>query len=263
MWPHHPVASIFRDMTAEEYAELKDDIREHGIRTPVVLWRGQIVDGRHRGRACEELAVACPSRTIDCEERELPALVWSLNAQRRQDTPGQRAMAAARMATFKNGRPPKTSPPGEVPYPLDTNTRAEVAALAGVGTTTIDRAVRVLRSGDEEVIAKVESAEITINAADAIVRERKAPARVKRDSEVIDVVSPGVRALPKVNITKVRTNALYAIDTQAGILDHYADAPFPDGETCNEWSDLIAKAITRLRKLQRAITSAAGTRPAA
>ena len=48
---------LLPDLTPEEFASLKADIREHGLRVPVVVdaASGEIVDGHHRQRAVEEL----------------------------------------------------------------------------------------------------------------------------------------------------------------------------------------------------------------
>ena len=35
-------------MSDEEFDALRDDIEQHGQRDAIVLWDGQILDGRHR-----------------------------------------------------------------------------------------------------------------------------------------------------------------------------------------------------------------------
>src|SRR5688500_5493669 len=56
----HPVASLFPDLTQADFTALVDDIRHHGVRLPILVHEGRILDGRHRYRACQQLGVPCP-----------------------------------------------------------------------------------------------------------------------------------------------------------------------------------------------------------
>ena len=53
----HPLAHLSRDRTAEEQAELVEDIRIHGQLVLILRWQGQVIDGRHRLAACLEAGV--------------------------------------------------------------------------------------------------------------------------------------------------------------------------------------------------------------
>jgi hypothetical protein len=64
-------------------------------------------------------------------------------------TERQWAMVAARLADMRQGRPSEESPNGG-------SKQADVASLLGVGKRTVERARRVLASGDEELISKVD-----------------------------------------------------------------------------------------------------------
>jgi ParB-like chromosome segregation protein Spo0J len=50
---------LFPELSAADYAALKEDIRLHGVKVPILVHGGQILDGRHRYRACRELGVRC------------------------------------------------------------------------------------------------------------------------------------------------------------------------------------------------------------
>lgn len=76
----HSIAKLFPEMTKEEYRALVEDIRENGVRLPVIIHEGKILDGRHRWQACEELGIQCPTKTWS----GAPWLVaQSLNLRRR------------------------------------------------------------------------------------------------------------------------------------------------------------------------------------
>jgi hypothetical protein len=57
----HPVATLFPDLSARDYAALREDIRQHGVKVPILVHGGEILDGRHRYRACRELGQRCPA----------------------------------------------------------------------------------------------------------------------------------------------------------------------------------------------------------
>src|SRR5262245_13792587 len=47
----HPIADLVPYMTPDQYGALLDDIREHGLRIPIVMYEGMVLDGRHRALA--------------------------------------------------------------------------------------------------------------------------------------------------------------------------------------------------------------------
>lgn len=54
----HPAASSVPTLAGRPYETLKADIRRHGQKHSIALWQGQILDGRARLRACEELGLS-------------------------------------------------------------------------------------------------------------------------------------------------------------------------------------------------------------
>jgi len=55
----HPVALLFPELPPADYEALKEDIRRNGVKVPILVHGGQILDGRHRYRACRELGIRC------------------------------------------------------------------------------------------------------------------------------------------------------------------------------------------------------------
>lgn len=87
----HDVANIFPLMSAEGFAALVGDIKQHGQRVPICTHDGQIVDGRNRYKACLQLGVEPRFQEWD-GEGSLVAYVVSLNKQRRHLTSSQLAV---------------------------------------------------------------------------------------------------------------------------------------------------------------------------
>ena len=59
----HPLSAIFPALPDDELKALAADIKAHGLRSQIVLYKGEVLDGWHRYRACEMVGVK--PRTID------------------------------------------------------------------------------------------------------------------------------------------------------------------------------------------------------
>jgi hypothetical protein len=98
----HPFAALMPPMSAAQYAALEHDVERNGQRSTITLLDGQILDGRNRARALVTL-------NRDAVVADLPAsvdpiaYVLSNNVARRQLTPSQSAMIAARLVTTRQG----------------------------------------------------------------------------------------------------------------------------------------------------------------
>ena len=79
----HPIAELFPRMPDGEFEALKEDIRHHGVRQPVLVHQGQIIDGRHRWEAAQNLDIECPTVEWDGQGSVIDAVV-SLNLKRGQ-----------------------------------------------------------------------------------------------------------------------------------------------------------------------------------
>ena len=104
----HPVAECFPPLTATEYADLLADIKEHGVRVPIVVADGLIVDGVHRHRAAGETGRPCPTEPLP-EGQDAGQAADALNLARRHLDESQRAMTARRRSRKKPGQPKKNS----------------------------------------------------------------------------------------------------------------------------------------------------------
>jgi hypothetical protein len=88
-YPLNHVTADYADFTKEELDALRRSVREHGLLVPIVIWRDQIVDGRHRAEVCREEGRPLYYRDIteECStEEEMRAYVAALNQHRRART---------------------------------------------------------------------------------------------------------------------------------------------------------------------------------
>jgi len=90
--PLHPACKLFPALGREELQELADDIAENGLRNPVVMLNGKLLDGRNRWEACKIAKVEPHFTEFDGDD----PIGWviSQNLVRRHLTASQRAVVA-------------------------------------------------------------------------------------------------------------------------------------------------------------------------
>src|SRR5215831_9913505 len=150
----HPLADIFPLVEGTEFDELVDDIREHGLYEPIVVFEDKILDGRNRYRACLEARVE-PTFTVYGGDDPI-AYVISLNLRRRHLNESQRAVVAAKLATLKDGQ--RADLVEGLPI-------GRGSALLNVGERSVARAREVQEHGAPELIHAVEQGAVSVSAA--------------------------------------------------------------------------------------------------
>src|SRR5262245_33949343 len=89
----HPLANMFPMIEGAEFANLKADIAANGIHQPIVLYQGQILDGRNRYKAAKEVGRKLGPENFKTFEGDLAAaeaFVISTNVHRRHLTNAQK-----------------------------------------------------------------------------------------------------------------------------------------------------------------------------
>jgi hypothetical protein len=168
----HAAAELFPLLQGEQFTELVNDIREHGLREPIVFTPdGQLLDGRNRYRACKKIRDEEPTRRT--EHSEPWAYVISTNVHRRHLSESQRAMIAARIAERHRGEYARAKQPiGGDAYPAQLPpSQKEAAALLNVGTTSIGRARKVVQHGIKGLQLAVESGVVPVYTAARVASE--------------------------------------------------------------------------------------------
>lgn len=178
MLPIHPLAELFPAIEGEAFDALVEDIRRHGVREPIMLLDGAILDGRNRYRAGlvagffspsdEGCPIPHPQSLFDrfgCAVGtvDMDPLAWVLsrNLHRRHLSESQRAMVGAKLATLGEGRPGKTPS-------IDGVSADRAAQLLNVGSASIERARVVRRDGVDGLAAAVEAGDVSVSAAAAL-----------------------------------------------------------------------------------------------
>ena len=104
----HKYANIFPMIEGDAFEELKKDILANGLMQTIVTYEGQILDGRNRYKACNELGIK-PS-IEEYKGSDPLQYVISLNLKRRHLNESQRGVVASKLANMEAHRPSENNP---------------------------------------------------------------------------------------------------------------------------------------------------------
>ena len=176
---YHGLANIFPLIEGAAFDDLASDIREHGLRDPIVIFEGAILDGRNRYRAATAVGAELRFRDFDPSSDGDPlGFVMSANLHRRHLADGQRSAVAAELATLRRGRP------ANKPQFCGITT-ADAARMLNVSIRSIETARAIKASGSPEVIKAVKQGDISLHAAAGL-----ADLPVERQAELLRTADP-------------------------------------------------------------------------
>ena len=168
-----PLTALFPAMAAEQYAALKESIARHGLLEPLLVHRGEVIDGRHRWQACQELGLE-PRIQVMPDAADPLACVLARNAARRDLSPSQRALIAARLSL----RSPRGRPAAQADAaPL---TVGQAAAQLAVGARSVKRARSLLQGARPDLVAAVEAGRLSVHDAHGRLERPPAPEAAPR-----------------------------------------------------------------------------------
>ena len=178
--PFHPLANLFPLIEGEAFDDLMADIAANGLEEPIELLDGAILDGRNRYRAA--LVVGATVHTRSFRGSDPLAYVMSKNLHRRQLSPSQRALVAARVATMRQGERTDLAEPSAR---LRKVSQGDAARIANVSDRSVTTARDVLEHGAAELVAAVDGGRISVSAAADIASLPLAEQR-----RIVDSVDP-------------------------------------------------------------------------
>lgn len=182
----HPIADILPMLEAGDAASLRADIAANGLIEEIVLLEGKILDGRNRYSALVDLDWHRQERfyvTFDHVAKVAGTKITPLdfviakNIERRHLNESQRAMAAAKTATMKQGErtdiaavepagPLDNAPPSaNLPKVDATVSQGDAAKRFNVSVKSVGSAARVESSGTPELQSLVEKGQVAVSVA--------------------------------------------------------------------------------------------------
>lgn len=204
----HEYANLFPMLIGEPLNALRDDIRQHGVREPVVFLDGAIIDGRNRYMCARDLGIEYPRVEYDGDDPL--GFVISHNLHRRHLTESQRAMVAAKLAKMDNGGDRRSDQTANLQSDIS---RARAANLLNVSERSVNTAKQVERSGASELIDAVERGDVSVSAAADVATLPK--------PEQAEIVAKGEReilaAAKEIRANKAKVRRVERLDNLAVI----------------------------------------------
>ena len=173
----HPLANIFPWLEGAANDALREDIRQNGVREPIVFLDGAILDGRNRYQCARHLGVPYPRREFGSDPLDGAdplAFVISLNLTRRHLTESQRAMVAQKLENMQHGQRADRArdanlhvslPLSDQAKPVPPVTRADAARMLNVSERTVATARKVQDEAPPEVARAVEAGHLSVSLA--------------------------------------------------------------------------------------------------
>lgn len=149
----HEYCLMFPPMGKEELEGLAEDIKVNGLRNPITLYEGKILDGRNRYLACLSLGIT-PVFKEYTGDTPL-SQVMSENFMRRHLTKSQRAILAASAVRLRELSSPKSR----------SVLLKEVAAMYSVSPDMVRTTHRLQQSFPKDVVGAITDGKLNVNIA--------------------------------------------------------------------------------------------------
>jgi len=183
-------------LSREEFSQLKENIISDGIRDPLVIWRGFMVDGHNRHKIA--LVNNLPFTTVELKkDTEEQVKEWIILNQfgRRNISTYQRGVLALELkdlfaekaamnkvlAGENHGRGQNSIRPNGPKL----NTRKSLSELSGLGERTISRVDKIQQKATTELKEKVSSGELSVNQAYNEIRKEERKEEIEQQKNDI------------------------------------------------------------------------------
>ena len=202
-YQRHAINKMLPGMSAEHRRTLKESIQQNGLKIPILLHEGSILDGWHRYRVCIECGVT--PRFEDYNGNSPVTDCWSLNVARRHMDKSQlaalavtfiplleteakaRQLSSLKQNRRRDGNKNKTDMDAideALPKAGKGSVRSQLSKMIGVGESYIQRA-KNLSETDPSLFEKVREGAMTMSEAKAAVYRQTEAEKKNTDSIVI------------------------------------------------------------------------------
>lgn len=163
----HPLCTLFPRVDGSEFQSLVLDISENGLREPITLSNGMVLDGGNRYRACLEAGITPTFEEYTGDN--IVTFVLSKNLHRRHLSAGQQAAIIASMADWEgaqgHGGSRRSSVTNNTCSKNEQLSTVESRAKESGASTFTQRKADAVVKADPELGRKVATGEVSLNEA--------------------------------------------------------------------------------------------------
>ena len=179
----HPIGQKVPKMAAQEYQDLRADIKANGLQNDIILFEGMILDGWNRYNACLEEKVYARFKEY---EGDRPVAYVTSTLKRRHLTTSQLAAFAAEIAEsyaeesrqrMVSGKKTETDEKGK--------STSKAAAAVGVSVSTVAAAAKVKKEKPIQ-FEQIKEGKITVHAA-SLPTESEHDKAIKRIGKILGI----------------------------------------------------------------------------
>ena len=206
-YPISYLAHLFPDMTDAQFERLVKSIQANGLRVPITVWRGEIIDGRHRYAACLRAGVEPRFEYLDDDEDPVQFVLDKNGEVRVLDT-SARAVVGYKLSSMSKPGRPVDSQDEELQM-----TQGEAALLLGVSRRSVTNVGRVLGEDSAAIPTlrmAVESGRVKASDAAKAVDQ---PAEVQE--QALDRVLRGASKNIFSAVQKIQSEVMEAVEAEA------------------------------------------------
>lgn len=264
----HPAALALPELSEQAMSELIADIKSHGLLSPIELLDGQVIDGRHRLKACKEAKVEPRFVEVTLGSQSPGQYVWSLNGVRRHLTPSQRAAIAVDLLPHfeveakERQKEHAGTAPGKpktlverIPQVNGDKSRDKAAATVGTNGRYVSD-MKAIKAEAPDVFEDVKAGKLKVTQAKQQVKRQK-------QRKELEAKAATVKVDPKLDCRILLGDCLDELPKLKNVRLVFADPPYNIGVDygggakadtlpvdqylawCNDWITLAANALTK------------------
>jgi N6-adenosine-specific RNA methylase IME4 len=187
----HSISNLFPLMSEQEIKALAEDIQKNGLKNPIVLLDGKILDGRNRYQAC--LKINLKPTTITYQGKDPLKDIVSWNLHRRHLNESQKAFVALEIEKYLAIEAKERQRGGrggvllreKIPEAKKGKASDKAAQIVGVNPHYITDAKMISKKAPEEA-EKIKAGKITIVQVKRKIKEKNREKRRQENQKLID-----------------------------------------------------------------------------